>query len=496
MGSTPEPLLFVQRTEVILLILSCVKVILESARDALSVPLDAAKLLWRYLPQLVTVICLALAARGAVLWFAVVVSAWSPLAATLIFPFAPLSVMTGVIICFWIMQPSMDFFGGETRFTKLDKATLLTVGGLLIPFLTVYSSHGLLRDDGRTFVYDSVTIEVANSFLDYDFDRSLIDSGWLFGGFILSILVLRKLIGALKLGERAFGVATAAAYLEVLWMATASLSIASNLEKIRSWIVTRKGIGPVWDGIVTAKDWVVDHTWIVGDVIGWLWSNAAQIGNFIVVPFAWLTLGAVVYNTSLTRDKDEKSALEEDAVPPEQTVADAPIEGPAEKGKLSPHDEQKMWAEYGRRYSEAAFRTTRDMLDNAAQPLVGPFRNAWRNFKTLTVAGAVPMLTFCLVFVLASCAELGVIYALRALIKPMALGIITVGLEPYVLVLARAVYFIVALPLVVAALDRFLSAEYSDEELRGNTEEQAVDSEAKAGAAAVGEVSAVPMEEK
>ena len=347
MGSTPEPLLFVQRTEVILLILSCVKVILESARDALSVPLDAAKLLWRYLPQLVTVICLALAARGAVLWLAVVVSAWSPLAATLIFPFAPLSVMTGVIICFWIMQPSMDFFGGETRFTKLDKATLLTVGGLLIPFLTVYSSHGLLRDDGRTFVYDSVTIEVANSFLDYDFDRSLIDSGWLFGGFILSILVLRKLIGALKLGERAFGVATAAAYLEVLWMATASLSIASNLEKIRSWIVTRKGIGPVWDGIVTAKDWVVDHTWIVGDVIGWLWSNAAQIGNFIVVPFAWLTLGAVVYNTSLTRDKDEKSALEEDAVPPEQTVADAPIEGPAEKGKLSPHDEQKMWAEYG-----------------------------------------------------------------------------------------------------------------------------------------------------
>lgn len=74
------------------------------------------------------------------------------------------------------------------------------------------------------------------------------------------------------------------------------------------------------------------------------------------------------------------------------------------------------------------------------------------------------MLTFCFVFVLASAAELGVIYALRAIIKPMALGIITIGLEPYVLVLARAVYFIVALPLVVAALDRFLNAEYATEE--------------------------------
>ena len=463
MGSIPQAFPFVQRMKVFLFILSGVNVILESARDAVSVPLDAAKLLWRYLPQLVTVICLSLAVRAAVLWLAVVVSAWSPLAATLIFPFAPLSVMTGVIICFWILQPSMGFFGGETRFTKLDKATLLTVGGLFIPFLTVYSSHGLLRDDGRTFVYDSVTIEVANSVADYDFDRALISSGWLFAGFILSILVLRKLIGALKLGERAFGMATAAAYLEVLWMATATLSISSNFSQVRSWILSRQGIGPAWDAIVAAKDWVVAHTWIIGDLIGWLWSNAAQIGNFIVVPFAWLTLGAVVYNTSLTKDDDSTSASDEEAVPPEQTVADAPIEGPAEKGKLSPHDEQKMWAEYGRRYSEAAFRTTKDMLDNAAQPLVGPFRNAWRNFKTLAVAGAVPMLTFCFVFVLASGAELGVVYGLRAILKPMGLGIITIGLEPYVLVLARAVYFVVALPLVVAALDRFLSAEYASE---------------------------------
>lgn len=463
MGSNPVSFPFVQRSCVILLILSGVNVIVESVRDALAVPVDAAKLLWRYLPQLVTVIALSLASRAAVLWLAVVVSSVSPLAATLIFPFAPLSVMTGVIICFWIMQPSMEFFGGETRFTKLDKTTLLTVGGLLIPFLTVYSSHGLLRDDGRTFVYDSVTIEVATSFVEYDFGRSLISTGWLFAGFILSILVLRKLIGALKLGERAFGMATAAAYLEILWMATASLSISSNLDKVRTWILTRQVIGPVWGAIVSSKDWVVEHTGLIGAPIGWLWSNAAQMGNFIVVPFAWLTLGAVVYNTSLTRDEDKESPSE-DTVPPEQTVADAPIEGPAEKGRLSPHAEQKMWAEYGRRYSEAAFRTTRGMLDNAAQPVVGPFRSAWRNFKTLTVAGVVPMLTFCFVFVLASGAELGVIYALRAIIKPMALGIITIGLEPYVLVVARAVYFVVALPLVVAALDRFLNAEYATEE--------------------------------
>ena len=490
MGCSPINLSFVQRSSVILLILSGVNMTLERVRDALAVPVDAAKLLWRYLPQLVTVIALSLAARGAVLWLAVVVSAWSPLAATLIFPFAPLSVMTGVIICFWIMQPSMEFFGGETRFTKLDKTTLLTVGGLLIPFLTVYSSHGLLRDDGRTFVYDSVTIEVATSFVDYDFGRSLISTGWLFAGFILSILVLRKLIGALKLGERAFGMATAAAYLEILWMATASLSISSNLDKVRTWILTRQVIGPVWGAIVSAKDWFVEHTGLIGAPIGWLWSNAAQMGNFIVVPFAWLTLGAVVYNTSLTREEDKKSSSE-DTVPPEQTVADAPIEGPAERGRLSPHAEQKMWAEYGRRYSEAAFRTTRDMLDNAAQPVVGPFRSAWRNFKTLTVAGVVPMLTFCFVFVLASAAELGVIYALRAIIKPMALGIITIGLEPYVLVVARAVYFVVALPLVVAALDRFLNAEYAteeelDEEADGDVDE-APEAETESAIAPAGE---------
>lgn len=414
-------------------------VFLATAWEAVEVPRRAAALLWRYLPQLLTVIFLALAARAAMLWLAVLVSEFSPLAATLLFPFAPLAVMAGLIVCLWIMQPSMHFFTGKDSFTRLDKVTLLTVGGLLVPFLTVYSSHGLLKDDARAFVYDTVTIEVANSLVDYNFGRSLIDQGWLIFAFIASIIVLRKLIGVFKLGERAFGVATAAAYLEVLWMATASTSVTSNYLAIKEWMLTRQGIGPMWEAVTSAKDWMVTHTWILGDFVDWVWSNALQIANFIVIPFAWLTLGAVVYNTSLTKEKEE----------------------PTEPAQPEPEPASARPLSTSRRYQQVAVRTTRRMLDDATQPIAGPFKNAWRNFKTLALAGAVPMLTFCLVFVLASGAELGAIYVIRAMLKPLALDTITVGLEPYMLVIARAVYFLVALPLVVAALDRFLGAAHA-----------------------------------
>lgn len=447
------------------------------ARDAAAVPRHALVLLLRYFPALVTVLALALTARAAFLWLAMLASDFSPLAATLLFPFAPLSVMTGLIVCFWIMQPSMRFFHNTHGLGRLTKVSLLTIGGLLVPFLTVYATHGLLRDDRRTFIYDAVTVEVATSLADYNFGRATLDSGLILVGFVLSLIVLRKIIAFFKLGERAFGVATAAAYLEVLWMATAVNGITNSWTDLKEWLRTRQVIGPVWGAFDTAREWVFDNTWVVGELLAWIWTNAASLANFIIIPFSWLTLGAVVYNTSLNR-----------AMTPAE---EAPVEGPAEKGQPAPHQQPSRWSAYRRKYSKAAFTTTREMLDNAAQPVVGPFRNAWRNFRTLAVAGAVPMLMFCLVFVLASGAELGVVYLARAILKPLALDVAIVAIEPYILVVARFVYFLVALPLVVAALDRILitNQAFVDEQ---STEEAAAEVEAEENADTPSTVSSAP----
>lgn len=394
-----------------------------TAAEAVSVPRHALKLLWRYFPALVTVICAALAARAAVLWLATWLSAYSSLAATLLFPFAPLAVMTGLIVCLWLMQPSMRFFDGKAQFTRLNRTTLLAIGGLLVPFLAVYASHGLLADDHRAFTHDAIAMEVASSYIEYDFGRSILDSSALVIGLILSVIVLRKIIGVLKLGERAVGVAVAAAYLEILWMATASLAVSTKFAEIKEWLVTRQGIGQLWGAITEGEEWLVAHAGLPGKLLGWVWLNGPSVANFIVLPFAWLTLGAVVYNTSVS-------------APARQEV------------------EQRAagWNRY-----------RREILVNAAQPVVGPFRSAWQNFQTMAVAGAIPMLTFCLVFVSASAAELGVVYLFRATLKPLALDVATVAVEPYMLVLGRMVYFLVALPLVVAALDRFLTSTQQEE---------------------------------
>lgn len=405
------------------------------AQEASAVPRYAFGLLLRYFPALFTVLALALAARAGFLWLAMLVSAVSPFGATLLFPFAPLSVMVGIIVCLWIMQPSMRFFHNAPGLSRLTRVSLLTIGGLLVPFLTVYSTHGLLRDDGRTFVYDAITVEVANSLDDYDFGRAALDNGFLLAGFVLSLIILRKVIAVFGLGERALGVAAAAAYLEVLWMSTAVAGITNSWVGLKDWLRTRQIIGPVWSGLEASRDWIFTHTWVLGTGLSWMWDNAASLANFIIIPFSWLTLGAVVYNTSLHH---------------------SPVEGPAERGQPAPHEQTSRWSAYRRKYSKAVFHTTREMIDNAAQPVVGPFRNAWRNFRTLAAAGAVPMLIFCFVFVLASGAELGVVYLARMILKPMALDVAVVAIEPYVLVTGRFVYFLVALPLVVAALDRIL----------------------------------------
>ena len=73
------------------------------------IPIRAVSLLFRHLPQLVTVICLGLAGRQTVIWLAVWLSAFSSLAASLIMPLAPLMVMLSIIFSLWLLRPSLPF---------------------------------------------------------------------------------------------------------------------------------------------------------------------------------------------------------------------------------------------------------------------------------------------------------------------------------------------------------------------------------------------------
>lgn len=348
-------------------------------------------------------------------------------------------------MCFWILQPSMEFFGGESRFKRLDRVTLLTIGSLFVPFLAVYVSHGLLRDDLSSLHYAAVTVEAATTAKDYNFSRVFLEDGWLAFGFVITVIALRKIISVAKISEKFFSAAMLAAYFEVLWMSSASVNLKLTYTSIKSWVLTRKGVGDLWERFNEFRDWVVSHTWIIGDFLGWIWDHAGALANFVIVPFSWLTICAVVFNTSLTIERHDDSSRAKAISVPQLANKSA-----------TPEDGRRLWAQYGRRYTRAAYGSTKELLDYAAQPVLGPFRNAWRNFKTLTPAGAIPMLIFCFAFMATASVELGVVQIARAALKPLALDTLTAAIEPYIMAVARTAYFLVAIPLVIAAVDRFL----------------------------------------
>ncbi|MDU0478414.1 hypothetical protein QVA66_04070 [Staphylococcus chromogenes] len=123
--------------------------LMSLARESFAIPAHACRLLVRHWPALIAVLAFALSTRAGVLWLALLISDRSALLAQLVLPLAPIAMMTGIVISLWLMQPSLPFLANATHAkTKcfLSTTRLLTIGGLLIPFLTVYATHDLLAE--------------------------------------------------------------------------------------------------------------------------------------------------------------------------------------------------------------------------------------------------------------------------------------------------------------------------------------------------------------
>ncbi|MDO5512391.1 hypothetical protein [Corynebacterium sp.] len=387
-----------------------------------AIPLDAVRLLARHWASLLTVIALGLGVRALVIWAAVIVSGWSSLAAVFIIPLAPIAVMTSLITALWLLRPSLPYISravsdptrGSTR------VRLLTIGGLLIPFLTVYSSNGLLREDTRAYIHDATLSETSRNLFTADFGRTNYEITWVLISLIVVALVMRKIIGVFALGERSVGWAGASAYLEVLWMVTFSVVLTTGIARVRDWVATRAVIASVIDGWESLRAWSLDVAGPVGAFVSWLVTLVARADDVIIIPVAWLTLGATIYGSQLAAR--------------------------AAEGRTR-----------GRLHTEA-----RKALDEAAQPLLGPVKSTLSSLGRIAAAGLGPMVMFCLLFTLAKSTELGVLYLGRAVVGPLDMWE-AAAVDPYILVTARMVYFVAALVFIAPALDRLLKASSGSE---------------------------------
>ena len=411
----------------------------ELAAQSVAIPARAVHVLFRHFPQLLTLVCLGLAGRQAVIWIAVWLSSVSSFAASLVMPLAPLCVMVSLIFCLWLLRPSLPFLAATfpDRDGTSARVRLLSVGGLLVSFLTVYATHGLLKEDLRAFRRAATIDEAMNKGFDADFTRAFVDDTAALIALVAGTIVLRKIVGYFALGEKGLGFTYFAAYLEVLWMTTVSVFLTNSLSNVRDWALTRRSIAPAYRSYVELKDNAAEFWGVFSDVWAWLASKLPALNQFITVPIAWLTLGAVVFGTSLTAQKQKEKQGETQAAAAE-TPRDASIRG---------------------RVKRAATAEAKTAVDNALAPVAGPLKTTWKGLRTLARAGLVPMAIFCLIFMLANGVELGAIELGRAIAGPQD----TLESElaaSFILVGARAAYLLVVVSLVAAGLDYFLRNTY------------------------------------
>lgn len=409
-------------------------------RESAIIPLRAASLLFQHLPQLVTLVCLGLAGRQAVIWLAVWVSDFSSFAANLIMPLAPLAVMLSLISCLWLLRPSLPFLSATfpDRSEVSTRTRVMSAGGMLVSFLTVYATHGMLKEDLEAFRRAATFDEYQNQHFEADFSRAFVHSTAALIGLIVGTVVLRKIIGSFALAEKGLSFTYLAAYLEVLWMTLVSVFLTNQLSAVQNWALTRQSIAPAYRQYEAFKTDFEQFFGPLADAWTWLADKLPAFNQLITIPIAWLTLGAVVFGTSLVAKQKEA---------PAEVEISAPEEGGSTRVDMRT------------RVRETAQREAQHVVDEALKPVLGPLKTTWNSLKTLAKAGLLPMTIFCLVFMLAAGVEIGVVGLGRAILGPQdtQLGY---SLASYVLIIARATYLLVVVCLIASGLDHFLRRSY------------------------------------
>jgi len=396
--------------------------------DAVLVLADAARLLVRHLPALLTVFLLGLAARNGAMWAAVVLGREHVVLASLLVPLAPLAMVTALVVMLRIAGGAVTADpGGEGSATR--RVALLT--SALIPFLTVYALTGDLEADRDKFINESYADEKFNG----DFyttaeiaDRSLATVVHWQLILIAVVLVIRFAIDVLDLEERHPAWRLVQVLVEVTWLTWLATLLTSQLRDVKGWLADRVLVARLEDAWGEVTAWfgpLTEPLRAVGDLVGELVEG---VGGILVTPLAWLAVGAVVIAGGLPAGR--------------RLRLDLPGRARGLHGRVAPA--LSRWrsprSRAGAKVLELAGRRFEDLADG---------------LRILVHAGLLPVLTFCLVLPLARLAEWGAALALRRLVGPRDLDTM-VAFAPYLDIVTRAAYTLVVVVVVVAAVDRLL----------------------------------------
>lgn len=403
------------------------------ARDFFDVLIDAGRLFVRHWPVLFALALLGVAVRGGAHWAAVEASDHVGWLGLLLLTIVPLGYLVPVI---WMLHrcgrdlPAVQALADrkpEDATSGQERTIWHVMVSVLVPFLTVYVANDLLRNDIRSFQNAAVADEFNKGFheaRDYG-DRVGIYPLQIVIMIVVIALVVRFALGRAERKWPWLALAALGALVEVYYTSTAA-KLANGVKlDATTWVEDRKAAHFVlerYDGAIDRLGWLADP---VDTVTTWLFGLLGSFDVLVIVPLAWLTVAAVVLGHKLAPE------------PSKQHPA-------LDRLKIVP-------------------KPVRQGFGSLTEDVRSRFGALFAGLRMLAKAGLVPMLLFCLAYLLA----LRIPFLFSLLIRQLMGPVDTnhwLAFAPIENAFGLAVSMVVISVLLAAAIDRMLDPMLSRSE--------------------------------
>ena len=383
-------------------------------REVLGVFTTAGRLFLRHWPALLTLAFLGAAARSGALWAAVAVSDVQGQLALFFLLLAPLGYLLPIIAMLAICRRTLPSLVRaehlhEEAATEGRELRLVDLAvSVLVPFMVAYETYGLLNFDIERFRNLAAADEWDNirfGPIDQDYaDRLGIYPLQIALLIVVGAFVVRWVLGRFERRTHVLALAYAGAFVELYYVSQLAGQSIIIKQRGSQWLEDRRAVHWVqgW------YDAVVDFLGPVAGAFRWLVGTAESVlgslDEVVVVPIAWLTLGAVVLGY--------------------KALSDEPADTEPRRGGL-----RSLWADVKERW----------------QPLVDGFR-------LLVTSGLGPMLLLCVFFLVVVRLPTLLLWGMREVIGPLPFGT-SFAFGPERQSLGFALSLAVTAPVLAAASD-------------------------------------------
>jgi hypothetical protein len=403
--------------------------------DAFGVVATAGRLVGRHWPALVSLFLAGYVGRELAMRAAVRTSELDGTLGFLVLVFAPLATLTALVLMLRVTRSSLPWLRMATADSNEQTVVagsrphslLNYLGSALVPFLAVYASYGYLKQDVSDYGY---RVFAAAVFGDAEiFNGKKIDVlsrlpftfGAVLGAVVVIAVALRWLLSRFEGRPRLAWLGILGAYVEVLWITIVAWTLADFQDTATGWARERRAVHWAEDSWSATMDAIGPLATPTREVAAWLGGLLGSVDAVLVVPLAWLAVGAVVYG---------------------HRVAPPPPAG-------------ELLRAASRRWSivPAPLRRVGGALTSDLRERFGPLVDGLR---LVVRAGLAPMLLFCVAFLIAQTASKWLWELERLLIGAQDVPTVWLAIDEPLGVFNDLVATVLLVCLLGAAIDRVL----------------------------------------